>query len=105
MDTNALQPVYDMLPLLKSGFMVSFLRIGILAAFLRIGILAAFKLDFFVGLLFMCFSVVFLAFFRYTLSHFDPGLMSDFYHYIIALGLGFLAGNIVKWVKLILWGY
>lgn len=96
MDTNALQPFYDILALFKSGFMVSFFLIGIFAAF---------KLDFFVGLSFMVPSLVFLALFGYTLSHFDPGLMSDFYHYIIALGLGFLAGNIVKWVKLILWGY
>lgn len=96
MDTNALQPFYDMLALFKSGFMVSFFLIGIFAAF---------KLDFFVGLSFMVFSVVFLALFGYTLSHFDPGLMSDFYYYRVALCLGFLAVNIVKWVKSILWVY
>jgi hypothetical protein len=96
MDTNALQPFYDMLALFKSGLMVSFFLIGIFAAF---------KLDFFVGSLFMFFMAVVFVFLGYTLSHFDPGLMSDFYHYIIALGLGFLAGNIVKWVKSILWGY
>ncbi|MBE9145756.1 hypothetical protein [Planktothrix mougeotii] len=96
MDTNTLQPFYDMLALLKSGFMVFFFLIGIFAGF---------KLDFFVGLLCMFFSVVFLAFFGYTLSHFSPGLMSDFYHYIKALGLGFLAANIVKRVTSILWGY
>jgi len=96
MDTNALQPFYDILALFKSGFMVSFFLIGIFAAF---------KLDFFVGSLFMVFSVVFLALFGYTLSHFDPGLMSDFYYYRVALCLGFLAVNIVKWVKSILWVY
>jgi hypothetical protein len=93
MDVNAFQPVFDMLGLFKSLFIFLFIARGVFAAF-----------DFKV-FLHSLFMVAFFILLGYTLSHFSPGLMSYCYHYIIALGLGFLAGNIVKWVKSILWGY
>ncbi|MBE9145752.1 hypothetical protein [Planktothrix mougeotii] len=93
MDVNAFQPVFDMLGLFKSRLIFLLIALGVFAAF-------DFKV--FLGSLFMVAVFISLG---YTLSPFYPGLMSYCYHYIIALGLGFLTGNIVKWVKSILWGY
>lgn len=93
MDINALQPAFDMLGLFKSLWIFFFIALGVFASF---------DIKVFLGSLFMVAVFISLG---YTLSPVYPSLMSYCYHYIIALGLGFLAGNIVKWVKLILWGY